>query len=152
MTAPPFWVRLATAAALLFGGALLGALLGPLAAPELPILLPIAVPPLLTVAGMGVWTVTGAWIAGSRWVRGRGAAPDDQALPDPDHPHELVSYPPGSGALPWALGAFGAVLGAVLGLFTASWATTALAFTALGGAWGTLMRALIARRWLAHDL
>jgi hypothetical protein len=152
MTAPSFWLRLATAAALVFGGAALGAIIGAVATPELPPALVAAVPPLLTVAGMGVWSVAGASIAATRWLRGHGAAPDDEVLPDPDHPHELVSYPPGTGALPWALGALGAGVGSTLGFFTASWGTTALTFTALGAAWGALMRGLSARRWLPHDL
>jgi hypothetical protein len=151
MTAPSFWIRLATLAGLLFGGALLGALVGAVAVPDLPSLLMAAVPPVLTLAGFGAWTVAAAWATGARLLRGRGPA-TDEALFDPDHPHELISYPPGAAVLPWALGALGAGIGAIFGLFSASWWGAVLTLTSLGAAWGALMRALIGRRWLSHEL
>ena len=150
--APAFGARLAASVALWFGGLAANVAFGAVVTPWIPGWLLGALAPGFVLLGFAAWTLGAVAVTGGRLLAGRPLQADGEVRVDPANPSDVLSYPPGTGWLPMALGAGGTLAGSAIALVYGSPAPTAAALGVLGAAWGATLRALARRGLLAHDL
>lgn len=149
---PPFLARLAVAAAVLFGGLVVGVVHGALVMPRVWPLVAALVPLGVTVVCVASWAVASLFVGGARLAAGRPLAQPGESVTEPGAASERVSFAPGAAIMPWAGLATGLATGLVLALFSDDELRTVLGCSALGVTWGALLLVLVRRRLFALPL